>query len=203
MVNKKANIKCSNCTTTITSLWRRDINGDPVCNACGLYYKLHQVNRPLTMRKDSIQTRKRKSKASTSSGASVVRSPAQQATAHRSNGMPNSSVHGSLLSSQNIAAINRQRFLNIPENRNLVQYNSNGSVVRLVESSRLTQLPRVAASIPPFTTFADIHAANSTLVHPDDGNSIPPAALRNAPTNHFQYQTQPHTYHYTSNEVSG
>ncbi|XP_014749721.1 PREDICTED: erythroid transcription factor, partial [Sturnus vulgaris] len=32
----------------------------PVCNACGLYYKLHRVNRPLTMRKDGIQTRNRK-----------------------------------------------------------------------------------------------------------------------------------------------
>jgi hypothetical protein len=29
--------------------------GEPVCNACGLYYKLHGVNRPLAMKKDSIQ----------------------------------------------------------------------------------------------------------------------------------------------------
>lgn len=36
--------------------------GEPVCNACGLYYKLHGVNRPLQMRKDSIQSRKRKPK---------------------------------------------------------------------------------------------------------------------------------------------
>lgn len=34
--------------------------GDPVCNACGLYYKRHQVNRPVTMRKDVVKTRKRK-----------------------------------------------------------------------------------------------------------------------------------------------
>ena len=36
--------------------------GEPVCNACGLYFKLHGVNRPLAMKKDSIQTRKRKPK---------------------------------------------------------------------------------------------------------------------------------------------
>merc|ERR1712130_526238 len=30
-------------------------------NACGLYHKIHGVDRPLHLRKDSIQTRKRKS----------------------------------------------------------------------------------------------------------------------------------------------
>ncbi|KAK8748326.1 hypothetical protein OTU49_016077, partial [Cherax quadricarinatus] len=38
----------------------RNQNGEPVCNACGLYYKLHSVNRPLTMKKEGIQTRNRK-----------------------------------------------------------------------------------------------------------------------------------------------
>lgn len=46
----------------MTSLWRRNASGEPVCNACGLYFKLHGVNRPSTMKKDSIQTRKRKPK---------------------------------------------------------------------------------------------------------------------------------------------
>jgi len=51
---------CANCKTTNTTLWRRNPNGEPVCNACGLYYKLHNVARPLTMKKDGIQTRNRK-----------------------------------------------------------------------------------------------------------------------------------------------
>lgn len=53
---------CTNCLTSVTSLWRRNSQGDPVCNACGLYHKLHGVNRPIAMKKESIQTRKRKSK---------------------------------------------------------------------------------------------------------------------------------------------
>uniref|UniRef100_A0A0A9WYJ1 Transcription factor GATA-4 n=2 Tax=Lygus hesperus TaxID=30085 RepID=A0A0A9WYJ1_LYGHE len=57
-------LTCSNCNTGTTALWRRNAQGEPVCNACGLYYKLHGVNRPLTMRKDCIQTRKRKPKGS-------------------------------------------------------------------------------------------------------------------------------------------
>ncbi|CAN2389208.1 Transcription factor [Pristimantis euphronides] len=60
IVSKRAGTQCSNCHTSTTTLWRRNTNGDPVCNACGLYYKLHNVNRPLTMKKDGIQTRNRK-----------------------------------------------------------------------------------------------------------------------------------------------
>ncbi|XP_036375719.1 transcription factor GATA-3-like isoform X1 [Megalops cyprinoides] len=57
---RRAGTSCANCQTTTTTLWRRNANGDPVCNACGLYYKLHNVNRPLTMKKEGIQTRNRK-----------------------------------------------------------------------------------------------------------------------------------------------
>ncbi|XP_018413506.1 PREDICTED: erythroid transcription factor [Nanorana parkeri] len=60
IVSKRAGTQCSNCHTSTTTLWRRNANGDPVCNACGLYYKLHNVNRPLAMKKDGIQTRNRK-----------------------------------------------------------------------------------------------------------------------------------------------
>jgi hypothetical protein len=56
------NTRCLNCGTSKTSLWRRarDAAGSPICNACGLYEKLHDTSRPMEMRKDSIQKRKRK-----------------------------------------------------------------------------------------------------------------------------------------------
>lgn len=53
--SRRNGLLCSNCQTTQTSLWRRNQVGEPVCNACGLYYKLHNVNRPIAMKKDTIQ----------------------------------------------------------------------------------------------------------------------------------------------------
>ncbi|KAK2850931.1 hypothetical protein Q5P01_007207 [Channa striata] len=57
---QKKESQCVNCETVTTTLWRRNAAGQHVCNACGLYYKLHQVNRPSTMKKEMIQTRNRK-----------------------------------------------------------------------------------------------------------------------------------------------
>ena len=43
---QRTGLECANCHTTHTTLWRRNNQGEPVCNACGLYYKLHSVRNP-------------------------------------------------------------------------------------------------------------------------------------------------------------
>ncbi|XP_077956662.1 transcription factor GATA-3 isoform X4 [Gasterosteus aculeatus] len=48
---RRAGTSCANCQTTTTTLWRRNANGDPVCNACGLYYKLHNVSNEASCRR--------------------------------------------------------------------------------------------------------------------------------------------------------
>ncbi|KAI7865957.1 hypothetical protein BDF14DRAFT_1819581 [Spinellus fusiger] len=58
---KTEQVICSNCHTTTTPLWRRDATGNTICNACGLYYKLHLVHRPMAMMRSVIKRRKRSS----------------------------------------------------------------------------------------------------------------------------------------------
>ncbi|CAG5102970.1 Oidioi.mRNA.OKI2018_I69.chr1.g553.t1.cds [Oikopleura dioica] len=74
--SKREGTICDNCKTTETSLWRKNSAGIAVCNACGLYEKLHGTPRPLTMKKDgAIQTRNRKNKAARSRKRGQVSDP--------------------------------------------------------------------------------------------------------------------------------
>ncbi|KAI0243491.1 Sodium- and chloride-dependent GABA transporter 1 [Massospora cicadina] len=57
--NDPTPIACTNCSVTKTSLWRRSANGAPLCNACGLFSKLHGKERPLSMKTDVIRKRNR------------------------------------------------------------------------------------------------------------------------------------------------
>ncbi|GJN80707.1 hypothetical protein PLIIFM63780_004235 [Purpureocillium lilacinum] len=50
---------CQNCTTSTTPLWRRDEFGSVLCNACGLFLKLHGRPRPISLKTDVIKSRNR------------------------------------------------------------------------------------------------------------------------------------------------
>ena len=65
---------CTNCFTQTTPLWRRNPEGHPLCNACGLFLKLHGVVRPLSLKTDVIKKRNRGSGSTPAIGMAATRS---------------------------------------------------------------------------------------------------------------------------------
>ncbi|KAF7359897.1 Gata zinc finger domain-containing protein [Mycena venus] len=55
--DKPGGPECSHCHTHRTSVWRRSRIGAKLCNACGVYERLHGFDRPLALRKDKVGRR--------------------------------------------------------------------------------------------------------------------------------------------------
>ena len=70
------NQECFNCKATETPLWRRSLDGNHLCNACGLYFKTHSSHRPVDWKATSIKRRlKRKLRCEDESQKSTYSSP--------------------------------------------------------------------------------------------------------------------------------
>lgn len=88
-----AGSSCANCGTSTTPLWRKDPEGRIICNACGLYYKLHNAHRPVTMRMDAIKRRSRyddRIRKTATGGSSVDGSIADQKASASAGGVGSS-----------------------------------------------------------------------------------------------------------------
>lgn len=73
---------CQNCATSTTPLWRRDEIGSVLCNACGLFLKLHGTPRPISLKTDVIKSRHRVKTASQALKKRVSRSKKKKKKGH-------------------------------------------------------------------------------------------------------------------------
>ncbi|EFX02942.1 gata transcriptional activator [Grosmannia clavigera kw1407] len=99
---------CTNCFTQTTPLWRRNPEGQPLCNACGLFLKLHGVVRPLSLKTDVIKKRNRGSGAQLPVGGTSTRSSKKGAVSGTS------TRKNSTLSISSIAAANASQAVATP-----------------------------------------------------------------------------------------
>ncbi|KAK4208775.1 nitrogen catabolic enzyme regulatory protein [Rhypophila decipiens] len=94
---------CTNCATRTTPLWRRNPEGQPLCNACGLFLKLHGVVRPLSLKTDVIKKRNRGSGTNLPVGGTSTRSAKKNSSISGPSGSAASGRKNSILSMSSAA----------------------------------------------------------------------------------------------------
>ncbi|KAI8889987.1 hypothetical protein K501DRAFT_282012 [Backusella circina FSU 941] len=167
-------IVCANCQATTTPLWRRDADGKTICNACGLYYKLHHVHRPATMMRTVIKRRKRtpSEKLTRKDGFAVKKRQTNKAHQQQEKGFSPSPV------------VNRK--LSFDDNSST---SSASSISRHSESEGSPDerwLPEAGKNNSP--TFAN-------LILPPLHHSSSPPPLISSPSAASQYMNQDEYYH--------
>lgn len=128
-------MQCTNCKTRTTPLWRRNPEGQPLCNACGLFLKLHGEVRPLSLKTDVIKKRNRVSNSRASLSSS---SPFSHSTM-LSNGSGNVGITGSFP-----VAGYTNRFSANGNNSNSTKFNGKGSFSTINTSNKSSGLSSMA-----------------------------------------------------------
>ncbi|KAF9564559.1 putative electron transfer flavoprotein subunit [Mortierella alpina] len=152
-------IECANCGQTQTPLWRKDVKGRSICNACGLYARLHHRDRPVTMRKTKIARRKR------DWSAAQEKMTANKSSNHSINGGGDTVEHGrsGVTKSKNERKTSKARHvevraMNIPVN---TEHELDDSTICLLEGADDHEMPTPASNGSPSPIPSPIPATSS------------------------------------------
>ncbi|KAI7835034.1 hypothetical protein BX661DRAFT_195591 [Kickxella alabastrina] len=142
--SKPSGTVCFNCGVDSTPLWRRDVNSNVVCNSCGLYWKLHGISRPPSMKRAVIKRRRRRATNNTSPTEKTVhKTPLSADASCRSSSLPlhaenqelnlsnrmQSTFHsGNTMESDNFSGDSRQTSSNCTPWSNVLSYASTPSI---------------------------------------------------------------------------
>lgn len=164
---------CTNCFTQTTPLWRRNPEGQPLCNACGLFLKLHGVVRPLSLKTDVIKKRNRGSGNSAPVGGTSTRS-----------GKKNSSVN--LSANSSAPATRKNSTLNISSTANNAVQASTPPATNRAGSANAGESPATSGNVSGGNTAGSSPTSFHTSAGPTavGGKGVVPIAaapLKNTP----------------------
>lgn len=183
---------CCNCETTNTPLWRRFEDGKPICNACGLYHKLHGVHRPTKLGKNIVQKRSRSVTAKTDIFRMDPLTPKGsqefEFSANGSSQNPSHSAHGGNLYAG--YGVPQSASLSANWQKNAYEYsNFMNSIANMsnVPSNRYQSTNAISAPNYNFNSFKSIHPTNYTSnINPEDNQSAsfsPSSNMESSDTN--------------------